>query len=128
VLVATTDAADESRVQALAGQKVQIAKLPALDGGIDIEALLTELGRRSIGSLLVEGGPTLAATLLRNDLVDRLVLFVAPRLLGDPMALPLVGDLGLRDLAAARSFCVKSIRSVGPDVRIDLAPDTPVLT
>jgi len=122
VLVAATAAADEANVAALRARGVEVASLPALDGRVDLEALLALLGRRQVGCVLVEGGPTLAAALLRRGLVDRLVLFVAPRLLGDPAALPLVGDLGLRDLDHALSWRVLGVRRCGPDVRIDLSP------
>jgi len=125
VLVAATDAADEARVAALRGLGVEVACLPSVDRRVDPGALLAELGRRQIGCVLVEGGPTLAASLLGRGLVDRIVLFVAPRLLGDPAALPLIGDLGIRDLAHAQDWAVKVLRRCGPDVRIDLVPSRP---
>jgi diaminohydroxyphosphoribosylaminopyrimidine deaminase/5-amino-6-(5-phosphoribosylamino)uracil reductase len=125
VLIAATDAADEAHVAALRGLGVEVVRLPATDGRVDPEALLAELGRRQVGCVLVEGGPTLAAGLLARGLVDRIVLFVAPRLLGDPAALSLVGDLGIRTLPAAQRWAVQSLRRCGPDVRIDLVPQGP---
>lgn len=123
VLVVSTDAADEAGVAALRACGVEVTRLPAVDGGVDPEALMAELGRRHVGCVLVEGGPTLAASLLRRGLVDRIVLFVAPRVLGDPAALPLVGDLGLRGLPEALAFTVTGVCRIGPDVRIELAPE-----
>ena len=71
----------------------------------ELEALAAE----GVQSLLLEGGPTLAAAFLADDLVDRLLVFVAPRLSGDgPSALgPLVAPLGLSRLGA---------RKIGDDV------------
>lgn len=122
VLAAVTDRADPARVAALQAAGVEILSLPGDPGGVSLPGLLSALGRRGVTSVLAEGGPTLASALLRQGLVDALVLYVAPRLLGDPSALPLVGDLGLRALPEARAFAVRSVATVGPDIRIDLTP------
>jgi len=57
--------------------------LPAYDDGrVDLEALWRYLGERGIASVLVEGGATLSATLLRRRLVDKVLFFVAPKIIG----------------------------------------------
>jgi diaminohydroxyphosphoribosylaminopyrimidine deaminase/5-amino-6-(5-phosphoribosylamino)uracil reductase len=84
-----------------------------LDAGSAAEALRL-LGRRRITSLLVEGGPTLAAGLLRDGLVDSLAVFYAPLLLGDGSR-PLIGDLGVAQMQDAVPLVDLRAEQVGPD-------------
>src|SRR5207248_10358594 len=69
--------------------------LPARRGRVPFASLVRLLGARGLTSLLVEGGGTVAAEALRAGVVDRLVLFVAPAILGGD-AVAAVGPLGLR--------------------------------
>lgn len=71
--------------------------------GLDLVAVLAALGQRGLSRLLVEGGGRLAAALLRQRLVDRLVWFHAPRLIGGDGA-PAVAALGFGPLADAPRF------------------------
>ncbi|MDP9399091.1 MAG: bifunctional diaminohydroxyphosphoribosylaminopyrimidine deaminase/5-amino-6-(5-phosphoribosylamino)uracil reductase RibD [Actinomycetota bacterium] len=87
-----------------------------LDGRLDLEALLKELLARDVRSVLVEGGPTLAASLLRAGLVDRVVAYVAPALLGaGPAAL---GDVGIGTIAAALRLDLDDVTPIGADLRL----------
>ncbi len=67
-----------------------LLELPLAAGRVDLRALLTELGRRDVMRLLVEGGGTLLGALVDAGLVDRMAVFVAPVLLGDPEARPML--------------------------------------
>ena len=68
----------------------------------------------------LEGGPTLAAAFLRAGLVDRVVAYLAPALLGDGPAA--VGDLGVTTVAAAVQFDLIDVAQVGSDLRITARP------
>ena len=91
-----------------------------------VEALAAEslaealalLGRREVTSLLVEGGAELGAGLLRAGLVDALALFIAPRLIGGD-GRPLLGPLGVGELAQAPALLETSMREVGGDVLVE---------
>lgn len=61
-------------------------QVPLRGGGIDLFRLLIELSKQGIGSILVEGGPTVAGQFLKNRLADRLAIFVAPQLAADSQA------------------------------------------
>ena len=67
-----------------------LLELPLADGRVDLRALLAELGRRDVMRLLVEGGGTLLGALADAELLDRMAVFVAPILLGDPEARPVL--------------------------------------
>ena len=85
------------------------------DEKLDLAIGLVALAERGITRLLVEGGPTLAASLLRAGLVDRLVVFQAPVALGGD-SLPAIGDLALDRLADAQAFERKATEVLASDL------------
>ncbi|WP_119393815.1 bifunctional diaminohydroxyphosphoribosylaminopyrimidine deaminase/5-amino-6-(5-phosphoribosylamino)uracil reductase RibD [Salinibius halmophilus] len=88
-----------------------------LDGQIDLNLLLDELGRQEINDVWVEAGATLAGSLLAAGLVDRLVLYVAPKLLGSDarqlFQLPIV------ELKDAIELNWQQITQVGDDLKLE---------
>ena len=88
--------ASDHTEQALAGfanERVDIWRYAAEDGRIDLRSPLAEAGRRGLTSILIEGGAELATHALREQLVDRIMIYVAPKLLGHGVAG--IGDLGI---------------------------------
>lgn len=85
-------------------------------GGLDLGALLRRLGERGLNVLLCEGGAGLAAGLARAGLVDEIVLYCAPILIGGD-GLRALGPLGLEGLAAAPRFRLAEIGRIGDDLR-----------
>lgn len=122
VLVAVGENASRERIAALQGAGIEVLPLPIRSGLVDVTSLLAALGSRDVTSVLVEGGPRLASSLLDSNLVDRVLLFIAPIMLGDPKALSLVADIGIRALDDAIRFQVKHISMSGEDVLIELEP------
>ena len=93
--------------------RVRDASAPTLfHDGHDLEALMSDLQARDIQHVLVEGGPTLAAAFLEADLVDELLWFVSPLLLGD-------GPIALPPIAAGRRVDVRRVCVVGDDVVVE---------
>ena len=82
----------------------------------DPGAVLKLLADRDVVSVLLEGGPTLAGAFVAAGLVDRVVAYLAPTLLG--AGLPALGDAGIETLAAALKLRIDAIDLVGDDVRI----------
>ncbi|UOQ89905.1 bifunctional diaminohydroxyphosphoribosylaminopyrimidine deaminase/5-amino-6-(5-phosphoribosylamino)uracil reductase RibD [Agromyces endophyticus] len=95
---------------------------PVLLTGEDLAADLEELQRRGIRSLFVEGGPTLATAFLATGLVDELLVYVAPALLGGPHLA--VGDLGISTIADAHRFRFAAVERLGDDVLLVAHPTT----
>jgi diaminohydroxyphosphoribosylaminopyrimidine deaminase/5-amino-6-(5-phosphoribosylamino)uracil reductase len=86
----------------------------------DLAAVLADLHSRGAQRVFVEGGPTLASAFLRAGLVDEVVTYVAPVLLGgDRLA---VGDIGVDTIAAARRLTVSSVQTLGDDLLIVARP------
>jgi diaminohydroxyphosphoribosylaminopyrimidine deaminase/5-amino-6-(5-phosphoribosylamino)uracil reductase len=81
--------------------------------------VLRQLDDRQIRHLWLEGGPTLAAAFVRAGLVDQIVAYVAPALLGSGR--PAIGDLGAESIADLRRFTLADVTRFGDDVRLTLA-------
>lgn len=90
------------------------------DDRVDLEALLTGLYQRGVRAALLEGGPTLAGAFLALGLVDKVIGYVAPKLLGaGPAAL---ADAGPRTISEVIDLEFVDIAQVGPDLRITALP------
>jgi diaminohydroxyphosphoribosylaminopyrimidine deaminase/5-amino-6-(5-phosphoribosylamino)uracil reductase len=90
------------------------------DGRIDLTKLLAELYRRGVRGALLEGGPGLAGGFLAAGLVDEVVGYLAPKLLGaGPAAL---GSTGATTISAAIDLTLTDVTRVGPDLRITAVP------
>lgn len=101
---------------------VELLALPAKDDRIDLTALLRELAKRQCNEVLVETGATLAGSFLRCGLLDEIIIYMAPKLLGSN-ARPIF-DLPLDTMSSSLALKIKDIRAVGRDWRITAAPDT----
>ena len=106
--------ADESR------RIEMIASAP--DGRLSLEAALAWMGGAGLNEVWTEAGPTLAGALLASHLVDELVLYLAPRVLG-PDARPLAHLAGPLRLADSPDWQIHDLRQIGPDIRIMLRPN-----
>jgi len=81
--------------------EAELAELPAPGGRVDIEGLLSLLGKRGIIQVLVEGGGELLGSLFDRGLVDKVYAFIAPVIVGGRAAVPAVGGEGVETLAQA---------------------------
>ncbi|SFN37652.1 diaminohydroxyphosphoribosylaminopyrimidine deaminase [Izhakiella capsodis] len=95
--------------------------LPAVNQRVDIVSLLMLLAKQQINTLWVEAGAMLAGALLQAGVVDELIVYLAPRLLGNG-ARGLCELPGLSHLADTPDFIFSDVRRVGPDVRLILTP------
>ncbi len=119
-LVATTRAASISRIERLKKACLDVIVLKNdADGRVNLRALMKELGRRGILSILLEGGPTLNASALREKVVDRMLMFMAPMVIGGEKAPGMIGGEGasrIRDAVLLKSL---KIRRIGSDLMIE---------
>src|ERR671933_48562 len=96
-LFAATPSADPGRRALLEQRGARVAVLPAEENGrVDLQALLGALAARGVRSVLVEGGAEMITSLLRRRLAHRLVVCVAPKVLG--LGVEAIGDLGIARL------------------------------
>jgi diaminohydroxyphosphoribosylaminopyrimidine deaminase / 5-amino-6-(5-phosphoribosylamino)uracil reductase len=119
--IITAETEESVSWKALRRAGAEIHRLEAVDGHLPLEAVLAYLGQRQLNEVLVEAGPTLAGALLKARLVDELVLYMAPCLLGDG-ARGLVHLPGVSTLAQQLPLHIDDIRAIGTDWRIIARP------
>ncbi len=113
---------NEDRKQALEARGATVIHLPGtqLDGSstgkVDLMGMLQDLGRREVNELHVEAGQRLNGALIREGLVDELLLYLAPKLLGQGRDMASFGPL--EDLGKALQLDFLSTQMVGPDMRL----------
>jgi diaminohydroxyphosphoribosylaminopyrimidine deaminase/5-amino-6-(5-phosphoribosylamino)uracil reductase len=99
------------------------AEVLLIDGGatqnaVSLEALIELLGKRDVQSVLIEGGPTLAWSAVEAGVVDRLVLYLAPKLVGGAGAPGILGGSGIDTIADALSVEISEVTTLGRDLKV----------
>jgi diaminohydroxyphosphoribosylaminopyrimidine deaminase/5-amino-6-(5-phosphoribosylamino)uracil reductase len=116
-LVVCTRDADAARERRLVKRGAEVVRLPGRHGRVDLRALLDELGRREILTLLVEGGGQVHGAFLQAGLADEVALFMAPKLIGAG-GVPLVGVDGPAKMAEAWRLGPMSTKRLGEDILV----------
>lgn len=114
--IAVADVASNVRLQALENAGATILRLPSIAGRVDLKALIVELGKRDITSLLVEGGPQIIGGMVDAKLVHEVVAFIAPSIIGGRDARASVDGLGAGTLSEALQLGPPRIERAGDDV------------
>ncbi len=86
-LIAVTARVEENKVRALQKKSVSVMVCPEKDGHVDLRWLMAELARREIANILIEGGAHVIGCALKDHLVDKMLIFIAPKIIGDQAAL-----------------------------------------
>ena len=122
--------ADDNALMVTAGERnptwppgIAHLALPDADGRIDLGALMAALGARGINELHVEAGARLNGALLDAGLVDELLLYVAPSIIGDPALGVAEFRSGLAELSDRIELTVREVTQIGTDLRIVARPN-----
>ncbi len=118
-IVATTHRAAEERRRLFADKGIETVSL-GMDptGQVDLRELLSALGKREVSSLLVEGGSAVITSFLKEHLADRLIVILAPRIVGE--GLNSVGEMGIRRMDDALHLFFRRITRSGSDLILDV--------
>lgn len=116
VLIFAHEESELATVNSLQSQGVEIIRQES--SLLDLAGVLQELGKRSIQSVLVEGGPILAGLLIDAGLVDKVTFFVAPMIVGSQDAPSAIGGSGVEKIADAFRLEHVTVRQHGGDVEI----------
>ncbi|WP_433271855.1 RibD family protein [Actinosynnema sp. CS-041913] len=111
-LVVVAEGADASHLNGV----VDVLKVKRADRGLDLPAVLTGLHARGVRAVFLEGGPTLAGSFIAQGLVDRVVNYVAPALLGSGKSG--LGDAGIRSMSGILRLELVDVARSGADVRL----------
>ncbi|MGB5732962.1 MAG: dihydrofolate reductase family protein, partial [Thiohalocapsa sp.] len=120
-LVATCEGSPRAIARAnAAGAEVQVFPTDP-SGHVDLHILLCYLAEREINEVLIEAGPTLAGAALQAGLVDELLIYQAPHLMGDA-ARGLFHLPGLERMEQRIALKIEDVRQIGSDLRLTLRP------
>ena len=113
---APNDTAFQARKQALESQGAVVVELPNAHNKVDLSAMLADLASRGVNELHVEAGSKLNGSFIREGLVDEMLVYLAPCMLGEGLSMAHFGPLTQLDQGLSLDF--KSVEKIGPDVRI----------
>jgi len=117
-LIAATKDMDRERVKALTDAGADILELPGKDGRVDLRELLEQLGQKQMTSVMVEGGAAVFGSLFEQRLVDKLLVFIAPIIIGGLEAKNPVEGKGVEKLAQATNLERVKVERIGNDILI----------
>jgi len=118
-IIATTEFAPKDKIEKLEKRGVQILILDSQEGKINLKSCLSKLGEIGMMSLLVEGGSQINGSFLDEGLIDKLLLFLSPKVIGDHQALGIFGGRGVSSLDEAVALKGMKIRRVGEDILLE---------
>jgi diaminohydroxyphosphoribosylaminopyrimidine deaminase/5-amino-6-(5-phosphoribosylamino)uracil reductase len=108
----------EAKPHASWASRVESMVLPDGDGRVDLRAMMDALGARGMNEVHVEAGAKLNAALLEAEVVDELLVYVAPCLIGDPARGMLARGSPLAALGQATRLAIDNVQAIGEDWRI----------
>ena len=113
LIIATAEEMCKKRIKEREKKGAQIWQLPIRNGQIDLKALLQKAALSGMRHILIEGGSRVAASALCLGLVDRIAVFVAPKILG--AGIPSIGSLNMASITDAIALENVKAESIGPD-------------
>ena len=118
-IIATTSQADEKKLSSLKGMGIEVLMVSEDERGeVDLEVLFKSLGKRGISSILVEGGARIITSLFHQGLVDKVVLVIAPKIMGK--GIEAVGDLSIRGVSDVLKLSFVKTYRRGEDLVIEV--------
>lgn len=118
-IIAATEFAPKDKIEKLEKRGVQILILDSQEGKINLKSCLSKLGEIGMMSLMVEGGSQINGSFLDEGLIDKLLLFLSPKLIGDHQALGIFGGRGVSSLEEAVALKEMKTRRVGEDILLE---------
>lgn len=118
-VIVTTSRVPRSRRRPFEEAGVEVLSLPTKNGRVSLPALMRMLGKRGVASALIEGGSTVNATVLREKLVNHVLLYFAPTLMGGQDAKAMIGDRGPKRLDQALPVHHVTVRRIGIDLVVE---------
>ncbi len=97
---------------------IELVRTPSVNGHVDVSFLMKYLGEAGVDSVLVEGGGTLNDSIIRAGLVDRVEVFVAPKIFGGQDAKSPVAGTGIKEVDQASKFKLLEVANYGDDIQL----------
>jgi len=117
VIIATTKKASKTKIDKLHQKGVQVLVLRPKDGLVDLKELMKELGKSGLTPIMIEGGAELSGNAIKEGIVDKLLFFTAPKLLGN--GLDPIKNLGIKKVNKAIKLKNISTKQIGNDILVE---------
>ncbi|MCY6370155.1 bifunctional diaminohydroxyphosphoribosylaminopyrimidine deaminase/5-amino-6-(5-phosphoribosylamino)uracil reductase RibD [Clostridium ganghwense] len=118
-IVVVTERASKEKIKEIEKKGAEVIITPTKNGRVDLKHLMKELGERDIDSVLLEGGSTLNYSALDEGIVDKVISFIAPKIVGGEKAKTPVGGNGREYMRDAITFGNMKVSRFGEDVMIE---------
>lgn len=118
-IIAATEFASKERIEELEKKGVRTLIFNSKGGRIDLKSCLSKLGEMGITSLLVEGGSQVNGSFLDEGCIDKLILFLSPRIIGDQQAPGIFTGRGVSNLQEAIVLREIKMKRVGEDIFLE---------
>ncbi len=119
VILATTGSAPQDKIERLEKKGVRVLIAGSKKGRVDLKSCLSKLGEIGMMNLLVEGGSQVNGSFLDEGLIDKFLLFLSPKLIGDPQALGIFGGRGVSNLRETVALKDIRARKIGEDIFVE---------
>ncbi|MFH0867930.1 MAG: bifunctional diaminohydroxyphosphoribosylaminopyrimidine deaminase/5-amino-6-(5-phosphoribosylamino)uracil reductase RibD [Candidatus Woesearchaeota archaeon] len=117
VIIATTNKAPKNKIDKLQHKGVRILVLNSKKGLVDLKELMREAGKSEIASVMIEGGAELSGNAIKECIVDKLLIFTAPKLIGN--GLGPIKNLGIKKVNKAIKLKDISTKKIGKDILVE---------
>jgi diaminohydroxyphosphoribosylaminopyrimidine deaminase/5-amino-6-(5-phosphoribosylamino)uracil reductase len=121
-IIASGSNVSDAKLKEIEGPGARVIKCRIKDKHVDLDDLLCKLAEMSVSSLLVEGGATLFGSLIRERMVDKFYIFLAPKILGGDDGVPFMRGAGCHILDDCLGLRVSRLRRFDDDIMIEAYP------
>lgn len=118
-IIASTEMAPKDKIEKLEQMGVQVLLLDTKEGKINLKSCLSKLGEMGMVSLMVEGGSRVNGSFLDEGLIDKLLLFLSPKIIGDRKALGIFDGKGISSIQEVLVLKGMKTRKMGEDILIE---------
>ncbi|MFC6463560.1 bifunctional diaminohydroxyphosphoribosylaminopyrimidine deaminase/5-amino-6-(5-phosphoribosylamino)uracil reductase RibD [Marinilactibacillus sp. GCM10026970] len=118
-IIVTSESACVEKIDRLKQKGVQVLLMQLDDGTFDFKKLMTLLGEDGIDSLLIEGGASIHAAAFEAGVVDKVAVYIAPKIFGGQNALSPIGGKGIQRVSAAVELKTYELSQLGEDILIE---------
>ncbi|MFH1710396.1 MAG: bifunctional diaminohydroxyphosphoribosylaminopyrimidine deaminase/5-amino-6-(5-phosphoribosylamino)uracil reductase RibD [bacterium] len=118
-IIVVGEGAPKNKLEKIRRTGAMVLKAKTSGGRIDLKKLMVELGEDKITSIMIEAGGTLAASALGSGIVDKVLFFIAPKIIGGKTAPTPVAGAGFKKLSQAIDLKSAKVRMLGRDILIE---------
>ena len=118
-IIATTLNSNENKKQALRDLGIKVIEVSEKNNKVNLKELLRKLGQEGIDSVLIEGGGTLNFSALEENIVDKVIFYIAPKILGGENSKSCIAGIGFSELNQAVNLKDISYRKIGEDLVVE---------